>query len=49
MGFCDLGGFIIPLNPKIIVLKAAEYTACLSNPRATYFGRQAAWGIWRHV
>ena len=28
MGFCDLGGFIIPLNPKIIVLIAAVYTAC---------------------
>ena len=28
MGFCDLGGLIIPLNPKIIVLKAAVYTAC---------------------
>ena len=27
MGFCDLGGFIIPLNPKIIVLIAAVYTA----------------------
>ena len=33
-GFCDLGGVIIPLNPKIIVLKAAVYTACKSLPRA---------------
>ena len=28
MGFCDFRGFIMPLNPKIIVLIAAVYTAC---------------------
>ena len=28
MGFCNLSGFIIPLNPNIVVLKTAVYTGC---------------------
>ena len=28
MGFCNLGGFIIPLSPNIVVLKTAVYTGC---------------------
>ena len=28
MGFCDLGGFIVSLNPNIVVLKTAVHAGC---------------------